>query len=505
MTSDREEAIKQLDEIRKMGFEPYAYSFDRKHMVKEVVDEYSDIKPDERVEDADISIAGRIMSLRRHGKLSFAHLEDFTGQIQLYISEDNIGEKHYKLFQKLNVGDIIGIRGGIIKTAKGELSVLVKELKILSKALRTLPSKWHGLKDVEIRYRQRYVDLIMNKEAREVFIKRTKIIQAMRKFLDDRGFIEVETPVLQPIYGGALARPFVTHHNALDTKLYLRIADELYLKRLIVGGLEKVYGIEKDFRNEGVDTKHNPEFTMMEFYQAYIDYEGVMKLTEDMISFIAKEVLGTTKITYNGNEIELKPPWGRISMIDSIKEYGKVDVEKMSVEEMREFAEKKGIKLEDNVNKGELIATFFEEFVQSNLIQPTFITEFPIEISPLAKKKRGNDNLTERFEAFMGAEECGNGFSELNDPIDQKERFLYGMKRKQEGDEEAHLMDEDYVRALEYGLPPTGGLGVGIDRLTMLLTDTQSIRDVILFPILRPEKTKEKKLFGDKTSDSVEK
>ena len=504
MAFNRKKTMKELEEIRKLGFELYAYKFDRNHSIKEVIDKYPDVKPEEKIEDVKIRIAGRIRSLRRHGKLSFAHIEDFTGQIQLYISAENVTENEYKLFQKLNVGDIVGVEGGIIKTIKGELSILVKQLHLLAKAMRTLPSKWYGLKDVEIRYRQRYVDLLMNKDVRDIFIKRAKIIQAMRKFLDERGFIEVETPVLQPIYGGALARPFVTHHNALDMNLYLRIADELYLKRLIVGGFEKVYGIEKDFRNEGIDTKHNPEFTMMEFYQAYIDYNGVMELTEQMISFTAKEVLGTTKIKYKEHEINLKPPWRRISMIDSIKEHAGVDVEKMSLEEMIRFANKGGLKIAEGVSKGELIATFFEEFVQPNLIQPTFITDYPIEVSPLAKKKRGNERLTERFEAFIGTEECGNGFSELNDPIDQRERFLYGMKRKEEGDEEAHVMDEDYVRALEYGLPPTGGLGIGIDRLTMLLTDIHSIRDVILFPTLRPEKMKKDvKTFGDETKDSV--
>lgn len=503
LESIREERIKKLKEIRESGVDPFSYTkFKRSHMIKGIIEKYLKIKTNEKLENEKVSIAGRIRAIRRHGGGSFFDLEDFDGKIQIWINLDAVGKNVYELFEKVDVGDIAGVKGYIFKTAKGELSVWVEEFDLLAKSIRPLPSKWFGLKDVEKRYRERYVDLIMNPEVKEVFIKKSKIIKAMREFLDSKGFLEVGTPVLQPIYGGALAKPFITHHNALNRDLYLRVADELYLKRLIVGGLEKVYEIAKDFRNEGIDTRHNPEFTQMEFYQVYIDYHGVMKLAEEMIFFIAKKVLGTTKIRYKDYDIDLKLPWTRISMLDSIKKYVGVDVEKESIDNLKKFLKEKRLDVKNDVTKGEIMIILFDELVQPQLIQPTFVLDHPVEISPLAKKKPDNSRLTERFELFIGTEECGNAFSELNDPIDQRERFEQQGKRRAAGDEEAHAMDEDYIRAMEYGMPPTGGFGIGIERLTMLLTNSPSIRDVILFPQLK-EIEKKKEVFGDIESDSI--
>ncbi len=485
---EESDGLKDLEKLRKMGIDPFSVNrFERSHTIKDVTGEYKGIKPGEKKENLKISITGRIRSIRKHGKLSFADVEDSSGKIQIYASLEVVGKKDYEIFQLLNIGDIIGVHGGIIKTQKGELSILAKAIVVLSKALRPLPSEWFGLKDVELRHRQRYLDLLMNPEVKETFIKKTKIIQAMKEFLDSKGFLEVNTPVLQPIYGGALAKPFTTHHNALDMKLYLRIADELYLKRLIVGGLEKVYEIGPDFRNEGIDTKHNPEFNQMEFYQAYIDYKDVMKIVEEMIYYIAKKALGKTTIEYSEHKIDLKSPFKRITMHDSIKEFVKIDISKKDLKQLKEVAKENHIKLFDNITKGELLSEIFATLVQPKLIQPTFVMDYPIEISPFAKKKKDNQEFTERFELFIGGEECGNAFSELNDPLDQKERFIEQVKLREKGHEEAHAMDEDFVKALEYGMPPTGGFGIGIERLVMVLTDTKSIRDVILFPILRPE------------------
>ena len=385
-------------------------------------------------------------------------------------------------------GDIIGVEGYVFRTRRGEITICVKDFVLLSKSLRSLPEKWHGLQDKETRYRQRYVDLIVNPNVKEIFLKRTKIIQSIRDFLNNRGFIEVETPILQPIYGGATARPFITHHNALDIDLYLRIADELYLKRLIVGGLDRVYEFSKNFRNEGMDKYHNPEFTLLELYQAYADYEDMMNIAEEITANAATEVLGTTKIVYQGDAIDLTPPWRRLTMVDSIKEYSGIDVETLSESELSVLAKQKGIELTGVRSKGTFIYAFFEALVEPHLVEPTFIVDYPIEVSPLAKKKRGDDRFVERFEPFVGGSELGNAFSELNDPIDQRQRFLEQMKHREAGDDEAHVMDDDFIRALEYGMPPTGGLGIGIDRLTMLLTDSNSIRDVILFPQMRPER-----------------
>lgn len=436
-----------------------------------------------------VRLCGRIMSVRVMGKASFAHVADGSGPIQVYLrlADDGVDEETYELFRRdLDIGDIVQVVGTLFVTRTGEPSLKVTGLTLLAKSLRPLPEKWHGLKDVETRYRQRYLDLIVNEEARRVFIARSHIVAALRRFMDARGFIEVETPVLQPIYGGALARPFTTYYHALDQEVFLRIADELYLKRLIVGGLDRVYEICKDFRNEGVSSHHNPEFTQLEVYQAYADYTDMMTLAEDAFSSVSREVLGTAQITYQGQEIDLSPPWRRLPMRDAILEQTGLDIyEAPTVDALGQQVEKKGLEVDPQPTRGMLVDEIFSEYVEPKLIEPTFIIDFPLEISPFAKKKPDNPDLVERFEFFIGGLELGNAFSELNDPVDQRERFLEQTKQREAGDEEAHPMDEDYVRALEYGMPPTGGMGWGIDRMVMLLTDQSSIREVILFPHLR--------------------
>jgi len=479
--------LKEVEEIRKLGFEPYPYRFDVTHFVKDVIEKYSSIKPGEKKENIKISIAGRIKSKRQHGKLSFAHVEDSSGSIQVFIGADNVSEKEYELFSKLNIGDLIGVEGGIIRTVKGELSILVKKLTLLSKAIRTLPSQWYGLKDVEIRYRQRYVDLIMNPEVRKTFIMRTSIIDAIREFLNKKGFLEVETPVLQPIYGGAAAKPFKTFLNELKTDVYLRTADELYLKRLIVGGFDGVYEFAKDFRNEAIDLNHNPEFTMLEFYKVYIDYYGVMSLFEEMIKYVAEKVLGTTKIEYQGQRIDLSK-WERITVIDAIKKYLGEDVSKMNLEELRKTAKKYKIEISDYMTKGELLVALLGVF-DKKITNPTIIMDYPKETVPLCKPKRGNPELIERFEPFVCGIELGNAYSELNDPVVQRKLLEEQVKiRKKVEEPWTETLDEDFIRAMEYGMPPMGGMGIGIDRLVMLLTNSASIRDVIFFPFMRSEK-----------------
>ncbi|WP_422448572.1 lysine--tRNA ligase [Thermoanaerobacterium sp. DL9XJH110] len=475
--------LQKLDEIRSMGINPYGQKYNYTHHSQQIKDNF------EQLEEQNVNIAGRIMAIRGHGKAAFFDVQDDKGRIQVYIKKDNVDEKTFELFKKLDIGDIVGIEGKVFKTHKGEISVSAENLTLLAKSLRPLPEKWHGLKDVDTRYRQRYVDLIVNPEVKKTFMLRSKIIKTMRDYLDERGFIEVETPVMSPLAGGAAARPFITHHNALDIDLYLRIATELYLKRLIVGGFEKVYEIGKDFRNEGISVKHNPEFTMMELYQAYADYHDMMKLTEDMISHIALNVLGTTRVVYQGEEIDLTPPWERMTMLEAVKRYTGIDFDLVeSDEEARKIAGDLHIEeLGENDTKGKILNLIFEEKVEQHLVQPTFIMDYPIEISPLAKKKEDNPAFTYRFEAFITRREMANAFSELNDPIDQRERFLQQLREREAGDEEAHVFDEDFINALEYGMPPTGGLGIGIDRLVMLLTDSYSIRDVILFPTMRPK------------------
>jgi len=482
----REERLKKLQKLKEWGMDPFSITkYDKEVTVKEIKTRFENIKAGEKLTNIELSTAGRIIALRRHGKASFADI--FDGEkLQTWFEEGTLHEKYFIFCKTVDIGDIIGIKGFPFKTQKGELTIWVTDFQILAKSLRPLPSKWYGLKDEDLRYRMRYVDLIVNEKTREILITRAKIIRAMREFLESKGFIEVETPILQPIYGGAFARPFITHHNALDMDLYLRISPELYLKRLIIGGIEKVYEIGKDFRNEGIDTKHNPEFTMMECYWAYADYNDIMKLTEEMIAYVAEKTLGTLEIEFGEHKINLKPPWKRIRMIDAIKEIG-IDVESLSREELIEIAKEKKLEVNENFSKGDLINLFFEEFYQPKLIQPTFVYDYPIEISPLAKRKKDNPNFVERFEGFIAGMEIANAFSELNDPIDQKERFLEQAKRRKEG-LEFHEYDEDFIRALEYGMPPTGGLGIGIDRLTMILTNSHSIREVIAFPTLRPEK-----------------
>lgn len=476
----------KVNEIRKAGINPYPHQYSPTHSTSRIHNEFEDADdtPDEKNK---VTIAGRIMTKRDHGKSSFAHLQDSEGQIQIYIRRDNVGQDSYQIYRKVDVGDIIGLSGTVFRTRTGELTILADSVELLSKSIRPLPEKWHGLQDKQTRYRQRYADLIMNPEVKDVFIKRTKIVQAIRDMLNEDDFIEVETPVLQPIYGGASARPFTTYHNTLDQPLYLRIANELYLKRLIVGGFDRVYEFSRDFRNEGMDRDHNPEFTMLELYQAYADYQEIMELTENLIAQTVEKLHGTTKIQYQEQELDFTPPWNRITMVESIQQHSNFDPDTLSDDELFSKAVEAGIELDGDESKGEIIAELFDAFVEDKLIQPTFIYDYPIEVSPFAKKKPENPDYVERFEFFISGMEVGNAFSELNDPIDQRQRFLEQASNLEKGDEEAFMVDEDYLRALEYGMPPTGGLGIGIDRLTMLLTDQYSIRDVILFPQMRPE------------------
>jgi lysyl-tRNA synthetase class 2 len=485
--------LEELKELNKQGVQTFAYSYD--------IDNYSiNIKNNfEQYENKTVKIAGRLMAIRRMGKASFAHIQDNEGKIQIYIKKDDIGD-YYDVFKLLDIGDIIGIEGFVFKTKTGEISVHSKSFSLLSKSIRPIPipketTDEHGNKvihdqftDKELRYRQRYLDLIVNPEIKEVFKLRSRIITEIRKYLDGNGFLEVETPILQPLYGGAAARPFTTHHNALDIDLYLRIADELYLKRLIVGGFDGVYEISKDFRNEGMDKSHNPEFTMLELYVAYKDYIWMMSYVENIISFISKNIFNTTEFEIEGNKINFNPPWKRISMVDELKNKTGLDVLTASKEELIKTIKGNGVEIKGSESKGKLIDTLFELTIQPELIQPTFVIDYPVELSPLAKRHRDKKGLVERFEGFVNGREICNAFSELNDPIDQRNRFEDQAKMREEGDDEAHQIDEDYVRSLEYGMPPTAGLGIGIDRLVMLLTNQPSIRDVVLFPQMRPQK-----------------
>ncbi|WHZ03263.1 lysine--tRNA ligase [Neobacillus sp. YX16] len=477
----------KMNAMRERGLDPFGKRYDRSHNIKELVEQYAELeKEDLEAKDVSVTLAGRIMTKRGKGKAGFANIQDLTGQIQVYVRVDAIGAEAYEVFDSSDLGDIIGVKGTLFKTKVGELSVKVHEFEFLTKALRPLPDKFHGLKDVEQRYRQRYLDLIMSQESRSTFITRSKIIQSMRRYLDNHGYLEVETPMMHSIAGGASARPFITHHNALDMELYMRIAIELHLKRLIVGGLEKVYEIGRVFRNEGVSTRHNPEFTMIELYEAYADYQDIMSLTENLIAHIAREVLGTTTIQYGEYEVNLEPEWKRLHMVDAIKEFTGVDFWKqMSVEEARELAKEHRVEITEHMLYGHIVNEFFEQKVEEKLIQPTFIYGHPVEISPLAKKNEEDSRFTDRFELFIVAREHANAFTELNDPIDQRERFEAQLKEREQGNDEAHEMDEDFVEALEYGMPPTGGLGIGIDRIVMLLTNSPSIRDVLLFPLMR--------------------
>lgn len=486
----------KLEKLQEMGMDPYEEEgYEVSHHSQDVEESF------EELEEKTVSLAGRLMSKRGHGKVSFMDLQDSKGRIQIFAKMDILGEEAYENLSLLDIGDIIGVTGEVFKTNTGQISIRAKELKILSKSLQILPEKFHGLKDQDLRYRQRYVDLIVNPEVKDTFIMRTQIIQAIRSFLDEKGFLEVSTPILNTIAGGANARPFKTHHNSLDIDMYLRIANELYLKRLIVGGFDKVYEMGRMFRNEGMSPRHNPEFTNIELYQAYADYEDMMEITEEMVAYVAKEVLGTTVIDYQGTEIDLTPPWRRITMVDAIKEYAGVDFDEIETdEEAIAIAKEKGLEIEKGMKRGHIIAEMFEEFCEEHLVQPTFVTQHPVETSPLAKRNPEDPRMTNRFEAFMNAWEIANAYSELNNPIDQKARFEEQVEQREAGDSEAHMMDEDFVNALEVGLPPTGGLGIGVDRLIIILTNQTSIRDIILFPTMKPlesEKAANQAFDGD--------
>lgn len=488
-----EQAFNELIRLRRQkladaqanGKDPFdVYKVNRTHTSGQIRENYDEL------ENQTVTVAGRIMSKRVQGKAGFSDIHDRDGKIQLYIKIDDVGEEKLKEYKTFDLGDWISVTGFVFKSRTGEITIHIKDFQLISKSLKPLPEKWHGLKDPDLRYRQREVDLISNPEVKETFIKRTKIIKGIREFLDNRGYLEVETPILSPIAGGAAARPFLTHHNALNIDMYLRIATELYLKRCIVGGLEKVYDMGKNFRNEGIDIRHNPEFTMIELYEAYADYYDMMELMENLVAYVCEKVNGTTKVTYQGTEIDFTPPWRRLTMVDAVKEYAGIDFDNIKTdEEAQAIAKEKHLEFKKDLKdctKADILNALFEEFAEEHLIQPTFIMDYPIEISPLTKKKRGNPNYTERFEGFIFGREVCNAYSELNDPIVQRDRFNQQAKERELGDDEAYVIDEEFMSALETGMPPTGGLGIGVDRLVMFLTDSYSIRDVILFPTMKP-------------------
>ncbi|MEA3241175.1 MAG: lysine--tRNA ligase [Pseudomonadota bacterium] len=489
-TDFRQQRIDKIEKLRQLGVNPFANNFVPGETAAEVVSRFGTLE-NEELENLppQVKVAGRLMSLRLFGKAAFAHLKDRTGQIQIYVRKDKINEDLFEIFKIFDIGDFIGVEGKIFRTRTGELTVLAERICLLTKSLRPLPEKWHGLKDVETRYRQRYVDLLVNSEVADTLKKRVKIIDGIRDFFKQRDFMEVETPMMQPIAGGATARPFVTHHNALNVDLFLRVAPELYLKRLVIGGFERVFEINRNFRNEGISIQHNPEFTMLEFYQAYATYLDLMQLTEELFATLAEQVCGSSNVTYQGQEIDLTPPWDHLTVVESIEKYGSVPAERLQTRDsVLQVLKELDIEVEEKDSSyGKLLIKIFDETVESKLIQPTFITDYPVEISPLSRRNENNPAVTDRFELFIAGREMANAFSELNDPLDQRERFIQQGKEKAAGDEEAHQYDADYIRALEYGLPPTAGEGIGIDRLVMLLTDSPSIRDVILFPLLKPE------------------
>ncbi len=472
----------KLAALQEAGKDPFQIvKYDVTHHSKEIIDGFDEL------EGKEVSVAGRLMNKRVMGKASFINIQDRDGRLQGYISRNDVGDDSYLAFKKFDIGDIIGIKGVVFRTQKGEISVRANEITFLSKSLKVLPEKFHGLNDQELRYRQRYLDLIVNPEVKDTFIKRSAVLREIRNYLDSRNFLEVETPVLQTIPGGASARPFITHHNALDIDMYCRIALELPLKRLIVGGLERVYEIGRVFRNEGIDIRHNPEFTLIEIYQAYTDYYGMMDLAEGLFRTVAEKVMGTTKLTYGGYDLDLGKPFERLTMVDAVKKYAGVDFDEIpDTEAARAIAKERGVEYEERHAKGDILNLFFEEYVEKNLIQPTFIMDYPVEISPLTKRKPSKPDYTERFELFIVGREYGNAYSELNDPIDQRKRFEHQEAMRAAGDDEANMIDEDFLTALEYGMPPTGGIGIGIDRFVMLMTESVSIRDVILFPTMKP-------------------
>lgn len=472
-----------LAALASLGVDPYPYAYPVTHHAQEVLDGFEALEASQ----APVALAGRLMAIRSHGKSTFAHLQDKTGRIQLYLKLNIVGEEAYEAVRLLDLGDWVGVSGPVFRTRTGEISVEVREFTFLAKCLRPLPEKWHGLKDTEIRYRQRYLDLVVNEETRRIFTVRAGIIRSLRSFLDERGFLEVDTPVLQPIYGGAFARPFITHHEALDMQLYLRISNELYLKRLIVGGLERVYEIARDFRNEGIDRTHNPEFSMLEFYQAFADYEDMMGVTEEMVAGAIHAATGSHRTSYEGHNLDFTPPWRRVRYFDAIKEATGMDLSGADESQARKGAATLNIDLGDKVGLGQVVDAIFSETVEANLVQPTFVTDFPLELSPLAKRHRERPGVVERFEVFVAGMELANAFSEQNDPAAQEEAFRRQQALREQGDLDAQVTDTDYLRALQTGMPPTGGVGVGIDRLVMLATGAANIREVILFPQLRPE------------------
>lgn len=465
-----QQRLRKLEQLRAKGIEPYTQQFRKSSDISEALKDFKD--------GSEVSFAGRIMAVRSHGKSTFADLVDATGKVQIYVKKEGEADENFALFELLDIGDIIGVKGAFFKTRTGEPTVAVKKLVVLSKSLRPLPEKWHGLKDIETRFRQRYVDLVMNKEVKELFILRSRVISQIRKSLDEKGYLEVETPMMQQIPGGAIAKPFVTHHNALDMKLYLRIAPELYLKRLLVGGYEKVYEVNRNFRNEGISTRHNPEFTMLEVYTAYADYQQIMALTEDLISSVAKVALGAVRVQYKDQAIDLSPPWKRISLYEILKQHTGIDFKSAKDSDIKKAAQELGVEFDNTYTRWDFMDKIFEKVVEPKLVEPTFVVDYPVELCPLAKRKADDPKLTERFELFIATQELANAYSELNDPIEQRKRFS----------QQAGEIDEDFLRALEYAMPPAGGLGIGIDRLIMLLANKESIREVILFPHLRPEK-----------------
>lgn len=480
----------KLQELLDANENPYVHEkFDNSNNTKEISDNFDEF------DGKEVKIAGRIMSKRGHGKVNFMDLQDSLGRIQLFNKVNELGEENYAKVKNMDIGDIVGVEGSIFKTHSGEISIRTKSVVLLSKSLQILPEKWHGLKDPDLRYRQRYVDLIMNPEIKDTFVKRSRIISAIREFLDTRGFLEVDTPILNTIAGGANARPFITHHNTLDIDMYLRIANELYLKRLIVGGFDKVYEMGRMFRNEGMDHTHNPEYTAIELYQAYADYNDMMDITEQLVAFVCEKVNGSMKSQFGETEIDFTPPWKRITMVDAIKEYADINFDEIETDEQaREVAKANNVDIKDNMSRGEVINECFEHFCEEKLVQPTFVLGHPVEVSPLAKRNPDDERYTHRFEAFVCTKEIANAFSELNNPIDQKERFLKQVEARENGDDEAQMMDYDFLNALEVGLPPTGGLGIGVDRLIMMLTNNESIRDIMLFPTMKP--------VGNNSSDS---
>jgi lysyl-tRNA synthetase class 2 len=489
-SSEQAEVRKQkLAKLKESGAALYPNDFKPSHSAADLAAKYGNVSEDElKAAPKDLRVAGRIMAIRRMGKASFFHLQDRRGRLQVYVQQNKLGEEAYGLFRTLDVGDIVAVWGELFRTRTQELTLDAHRLRLLTKCLRPLPEKWHGLADVEARYRQRYVDLMVNPEVREVFEKRSRILRLVRRFFEERDFLEVETPMMQPIPGGAAARPFVTHHNTLDMELYLRVAPELFLKRLLVGGFERVFELNRNFRNEGISVRHNPEFTMVEFYQAYATFDDLMQLTEDLFSTLAKEISGSLQLTYGDHQLDLTPPWRRLTISEAIKLHGgAAEKDVVSIDGLRAFAKQKGLHVDLSAPYGNLLVEVFEEVAEAELIQPTFITGYPIEVSPLARKNEQNPALVDRFELYIGGRELANAFSELNDPVDQRERFLEQTKAREAGDDTANPIDEDYVRALEFGMPPAAGEGIGIDRLVMLLTNSASIRDVILFPLLRPQ------------------